>query len=269
MQATLETRNKTLATIYTAICLAVFMFIIFWINFVTPIPPFEGSGEPGIEVNFGVTDEGMGTDYSYNTPSNPENNTSRNTDENNDDGESENNEVITSDVNDNNVVVKPDKKKKQEDKKQTEQQPDQNLQNAFNNFNDKSSDGDKNKNGNQGKPEGGDSKNYNGDNKNGNNGDGDKGKGGYGYKTNLKGRLLLTPPEKITSFTEESIIVVEIEVDKNGKVVNAEVNRSKSTNPKYDVCAKARQAAMKMKFNASPDGTIEQKGTVTFEFKLE
>jgi protein TonB len=267
MEAALEKQNKIYASVSTLLMFILLLLIVFFIKFYTPIPPFPetGIGEIGLEVNFGNTDNGSGTDYSHDL-NNVNNNDQDKKEVTPTDPDNSSNDKVISEDDPNNTYVKNDKPKKDIKKDVTkDQQPDKNVQDAFKNFNDNDhSDGSQDKNGNQGDPNGGDSKSYTGNSPTGNGGN-----GGPGVpKVNLKGRSYL-PPEKITDFSEEGTIVVDIIVDKHGKVTFAEVNRGRSINPNYVLCAKARQAALTTKFNESPDGTLEQKGSITFEFKLK
>lgn len=272
MNAAIERQNRALAGAGT-ILFVVLLMLLFWLyKIITPIPPFPGSGEPGIEVNFGFSDEGMGTVLTEFPPVSDNNN--KNNINNNSETFQEN---YISEDNNESFSVKPDKKpnqnKKNNSQKETDPKPDKDLEDAFKNFsNNSGNDGITNSPGNQGKENGtNNSNNYNGDGFSGNGGKDGPGIGnGPGkVKFNLKGRMLKSPPDKITDFSEEAIIVVDIIVDQTGKVIYAEVNRSKSVNPNYVLSAKARQAAFTTKFNSSPDGTLEQKGTITFEFSLK
>lgn len=246
--------DRAIAGISTAVLIGILIFIAFYITFITPIPPFEESKNEGIEVNLGFANEGMGENFSdapYN-PSNPSPDKS-NPDQSN--PSPQNNQLTADDP------TAPPVKNNPKPPSNT-QNPDQSVLDAFKNFNNNdptnpNSDGNSDKPNNQGKPDGNDSPNYDGD--------GGKGK----FKWSLKDRKLKSPPEKIKNFEEEGQIVVDIIVDKNGKVIWAEANRSLSINPNYLLCAKARQAAFTTQFNPSPDGTLEQKGTITFVFTLK
>jgi TonB family protein len=99
----------------------------------------------------------------------------------------------------------------------------------------------------------------------GNDTPGTNGKGGY----DLAGRMLLKKPDRMTDSEEEGIVVVEIIVDANGKVIKATPGQRGSTTTSSKLYGKARQAALQAKFNPSPDGISEQRGTYTFVFTLE
>lgn len=107
-----------------------------------------------------------------------------------------------------------------------------------------------------------------GDGKDTGHGDKDPGynsKGGY----DLKGRLLLRKPERMSGSQEEGVVVVEIIVDETGKVIKATPGQRGSTTTNSNLYAKARQAALSAKFNSSPEDVKEQRGTYTFVFLLE
>ena len=253
--AKVETQDRAIAGSGTAVVVTLLLLLLFWFKIIPPDPPFEPSLKGGIEVDFGTDPEGMGDQHSM-SPYNPENASSPNNA-----SSSSNDNVITQDdgdtppVNTNPVTQNPTP---------TNPDPtDQNLLNALNNIgNDNptnnNSDGDGNKPGNQGDPNGTNSNNY----------DGTPGEGGKGLQWSLKGRKMKNPPPNISDFEEEGVIVVDIKVNNKGKVTWAEVNRSKSKNPNYVLCSKARQAAFLTKFNESNDSN-EQRGSITFIFTLK
>lgn len=92
-----------------------------------------------------------------------------------------------------------------------------------------------------------------------------KGPGGYGYS--LAGRAIVTPPPVSKDTQEEGTVVVEITVDRTGKVIKAEpTGRGTDTNSPI-LKTKARQAALATRFNVSGEFE-EQKGTITIVFKF-
>lgn len=99
----------------------------------------------------------------------------------------------------------------------------------------------------------------------GTHGHGPGGSGGW----SLKGRTLLTKPERLTDATEEGIVVVDITVDETGKVIAAKAGARGSTTFSQKLYSKAQLAAKQLKFNASPNGATEQHGTYTVIFTLE
>lgn len=91
------------------------------------------------------------------------------------------------------------------------------------------------------------------------------GSGGGKYNVNLKGRALVKPPKLPTDLAEEGKVVVEITVDAEGTVIEANPNGRGTTTSSAMLKAKAKQAALATKFNV--DGKFEeQKGTITIIF---
>lgn len=107
-------------------------------------------------------------------------------------------------------------------------------------------------------------------------GDGDgsgsgPGKGpGFGngkYGVDLKGRAVVKPPKLPSDTKEEGKVVVEITVDSEGNVIEANPNGRGTTTSSVALKAKAKQAALATKFNV--DGKFEeQKGTITIIFSF-
>jgi hypothetical protein len=85
----------------------------------------------------------------------------------------------------------------------------------------------------------------------------------------LNNRKLMHPPSVLTDTKEEGIVVVEIIVDEIGNVIKAIPGQRGSTTISSSLYSKARQEAYQAKFNPSPEGIIEQRGTYIFVFNLE
>lgn len=250
------------------------LIILFLILFLikTPIPPYPPSIIQTVEIDFaggGGLDgtEGMG---------NPKQSSSikamTSTDGNEED-------VLSSKVEDPNIIVKATKKKvklkkvkvKKEEQKtsvQQDPQPSEELRNLISNVKDKL----KNSSGNASNSEG-NGKAGEGDGAGKGTGDGTgigshKGPGkGNGYS--LNGRKLVQRPQLLDNSQEEGTVVVEIIVDETGKVIDATPGQRGSTTTSAYLYTLARQAAKTAKFNSSPDGSKEQRGTYTFVFKLD
>ncbi|MEG0500151.1 MAG: energy transducer TonB [Rikenellaceae bacterium] len=95
------------------------------------------------------------------------------------------------------------------------------------------------------------------------------GGGGNGANFSLTGRKLM---EKSMPDYEERIdgqIVMEIQVDRGGKVTGATFLPKNSTISSRKVIEAVRQAAMKTKFNADQKAAFTQVGTITYILKVE
>jgi hypothetical protein len=269
MDATLENKSKVQATIFSVgIFALLFLFIFFW-KIITPNPPFEIKPVPEIEIGLGM--EGLG------------NTDAGGSGQNDDDiatseeaavspAVSDNTPNIMTDNTEESAVVKTNPNNKNDAKTDAnpvvEPKPNTELLNALaalksKKKHDGKGEGDGNTGGSgtgtqQGVGDG--SSTGHGDNTPGYN-------GGGGY--DLKGRMLVKKPEKMTDSEEEGIVVVEIIVNELGKVIKATPGMRGSTTTSSNLYAKARQAALSVKFNASPSGATEQRGTYTFKFTLE
>jgi TonB family protein len=107
----------------------------------------------------------------------------------------------------------------------------------------------------------------------GTNGPGDFGNGTQpqvtsGYSFNLKGRKLVDRPIINDNDQFEGRIVVEITVNRQGKVVNAVVTRG-STATAGPMVDRALKSARDVSFSGDPEAPEEQFGTITFNFKLK
>jgi len=134
-------------------------------------------------------------------------------------------------------------------------------------------DGNSGHEGNDGRPDGNPNTHGNGGT-GGGEGGGDgtgkgpgKGPGNGGYGFSLSGRSIMTPPVLSKDTKEEGKVVVEITVDKNGKVIKADPNGRGTTTSSPMLKAKARQAALATQFNVSGEFE-EQKGTITIIFSF-
>jgi len=115
--------------------------------------------------------------------------------------------------------------------------------------------------GNQGDPTGSvDSKNR-----------GPGGGRGAGISFSLDGRNViggLAKPEY--AVNDYGDVVVTITVNKDGEVINAVPGAKGTTTTNSTLWEAARKAALTAKFNkaTSPDAPVQQKGTITYKFKL-
>lgn len=276
-----QQKNKIRAGIITILIYAFLIIVMLWIHFRTPIPPYpEGGGGPGmgIEVNLGMDDAGMGepVDNALNPASAQAENISR-----------ENDDILTSEDEESETITEIPEKKKQkskepqkDDSKKTQKE---NIvinepvlnQKALFPAQPKNNEGNTGTPGQQGNKNGrSDSPLFTGE------GDGSGGGTGGGAGTgigadigdgisfSLDGRrpsFLKKPEYKGQS---EGKVVVEITVDKNGKVTSARPGVAGSTILDEDLLQVAREAALQSKFTPKPDATV-QKGKITYRFMLQ
>ncbi len=98
-------------------------------------------------------------------------------------------------------------------------------------------------------------------------GPGSGGGSGGGFGADLRGRTVLKRPKLPSDTQEEGKVVVEIIVDANGNVIEANPNGRGTTTSNTALKQKAKQAAMETKFNV--DGKYEeQRGTITIVFSF-
>lgn len=91
--------------------------------------------------------------------------------------------------------------------------------------------------------------------------------GAIGY--NLPGRSLVGAPTLDDAVTEEGRVVLDVYVDKHGKVVSTKRNYTLSNTSSDYLFGLAEKSAKTAKFNANPEaGPTLQKGKMTFNFRL-
>lgn len=115
-------------------------------------------------------------------------------------------------------------------------------------------------NGDQGKPNG----NPNSDSYTGNGG---TGKSGVSIRSGLTGRRFKSLPKFEDDFNENAKVAVDIVVNKDGKVMSANINPKGTTTVNSNIRNIARQKALQLKLNESSAET--QSGTIVFDFKLK
>jgi hypothetical protein len=276
-----ESKNQIISGAITLIIfLFLLLFLIFY-NMITPNPPFpESTGGGGQELAFGTMNMGNG-DIEYGSLGNvndviskPKEEENLLTDEN---GESINLKTEKEEkINENSTVITPVLPSEIIPEK-TEAQK---LAEKFKKNTGKNSGGIGNNEtaGENGSPNGNPFKNGTGgegsgnDNGNGNgNGPGSGiGKGGFGrgIGVDLKGRAVVKPPKLPSDTKEEGKVVVEITVDSEGNVIEANPNGRGTTTSSALLKAKAKHAALATKFNV--DGKFEeQQGTITIVFSFD
>ena len=67
---------------------------------------------------------------------------------------------------------------------------------------------------------------------------------------------------------ESGVVVVKIEVNQQGKVINAVAGVKGTTNTASCLLEPARRAALATKFNSDAEAPVKQVGTIIYEFKL-
>lgn len=250
--------------------MAVMAFLCYIIVFTNPPPPEMGTG--GILVNYGTTDQGMGTDYmSTEEPSKAEHpNHSQPTKVNKAEptpqkavAEQNDKKIVTQNTEDAPVV---NNAKKVTNKTVSTEQPTRPAKPTVNqnalykgktNNASGTGDGTTNTPGNQGSPNGSNlSNNYNG-----------TGSGNGGLA--LKNRSWVYKPSVEGSNRIPGYIVVEIHVDKQGNVVSATAGAKGTTITDYSLFTACENKAKTAKFNASENAPDVQVGYMTFIFKVQ
>jgi colicin import membrane protein len=134
------------------------------------------------------------------------------------------------------------------------------LANAKNSGTNSTSEGIAGGQGNQGDPNGSvDSKNR---------GEGG-GTGNKGVSYDLQGRGFQKLPPPKYDYQGEGRVVVEVSVDRLGKVIQAVPGTKGSTTLDEYLLKVAKDAAMEARFEVKPDAPVVQKGTITYIFILK
>ena len=99
-------------------------------------------------------------------------------------------------------------------------------------------------------------------------GDG-SGLGDKGISYDLGGRGFQSLPAPRYEYQVEGRVVVEVSVDREGRVTQATPGFKGSTTLDENLLKVAREAAMKARFDQKPDAPLIQKGTITYNFILK
>lgn len=99
-------------------------------------------------------------------------------------------------------------------------------------------------------------------------GDG-SGLGDKGISYDLEGRGFQTLPSPKYDYQGEGRVVVEVSVDRSGRVIQAVSGTKGSTTLDEYLLKVAKDAAMLARFEAKPDAPVIQKGTITYNFILK
>lgn len=242
---------------------ALVLFVLFIWDIITPIPPFPES-PIALELEMGMMDlgtnsEGFGSvdNHGMGEGTGDQSNAAPVSG-----GEpQQNNDYVTS--TDPSTQINTSSSDNPETRATPDPKPDSELDNALDLFkknpgSGSGGDGNANQAGDLGDPNGHpDGGRFNG------------GGPGKGAGFSLKGRKMLRAPDRVSDSQEEGIVVVAIVVNADGKVIKAEPGEPGSTTSNAMLYMKARQAAMTARFNPSPEGVAEQRGTITFKFVLQ
>ena len=245
-----EKKDKGIAVAGTILFHALAVLILFLMAFRTPLPL---PGEEGVEVDLGMMDQGMGN-IQPEKPAIPMAAQPQQTNKNEED-------IVTQNDDEAPAIEKPKNTKPKQEKPAEEPKPTVNQRALFkgnNNPQSGGSEGITGQPGDQGNPNGlAGIKKY----------DGQGGKGnGTGYDLGGRGAKSLHRPND--DFSEEGIVVVDIWVNRQGKVTRAEVATKGTTVINSDMRQKATQAALRSSFAADPNAPEEQHGTITYTFVI-
>jgi len=248
----------------TVIFHTIILLLLIFLGFTTELPL---PGEEGVEVSLGSSVEGMGRIQPLkpdviekSTPPPPQE-------------KKEEEEIVTQDIESAPAIetkkeekkpeTKPEETKEKPEEKVEEKKPEVNPNALYKGKssepNKTESEGITGKEGDQGKPEGTiDAKQY-------------LGKGGFGdgLSYSLAGRTPKYLPKPSSNFRENGTVVVQITVNKYGKVVKAIAIDKGSNTTDLSLRKLAEQAAMKAVFNAKTDAAELQRGTITYHFVVK
>jgi len=252
-------RDKYKGIFGTVVFHAALLLILILLGLSTSLPL---PGEEGVEVNLGNSDEGIGnvqpektSEAMIMTAPQPKQETE------------DNEEIVTQDTEDAPVIIKNELKKKKteqvKDKAPVNEEPKVNPAALYKGKSKKTgesgSQGITGNEGDQGNPNGTiDSENYQG-----------QGGSGDGLSYSLAGRSPKYLPKPSSHFTENGTVVVQISVDKYGKVTKAIAIDKGSNTTDATLRSLAEQAARLAIFNANPGAAEVQRGTITYHFVVK
>lgn len=84
----------------------------------------------------------------------------------------------------------------------------------------------------------------------------------------LGGRRALNKEKFVQDCNESGIVVVRIEVNRNGRVIRAVPGIKGTTNNAACLTEPAKRAALATRFNSDPEAPAVQVGTIIYDFKL-
>lgn len=274
-------KSRSLALTGTLLFHGVLLAFLFLWVIVTPLPPYPDTGSPGLEVNLGFSDDGMGEiqpelsgESSQNTeqeavslpqPKLPPRASEKLITQNEEEAPEAESPKET--------AVKNETRESSESKEETVNKPRQvNARAIYGGKKGQSkggNEGETGKPGDQGEKDGSRDSKYHGPGggKGDTSGEGN-GERGKGISYSLSGRKPQSLPVPKSNLQEEGRVVVEITVDPDGKVIAAKPGIKGSTTTNPALLEIARKAALSARFSASGDSPEEQKGTITYNFIL-
>lgn len=293
----IEKRNQALSAFVSIGFHTILILLMFYWTLHTPIPPYPegGGGEgSGLEINLGTSETGFGTiqPEEINIPKEEEVKSKPVV-------SSAPERILTQDVEEEDAIEASPKKETKKPKpnvtptpevkkpvqtatveKPVEKKPVVNP-NAL--YKPRTySQGNTQGSGDQGKPGGSPTApTYTGQGRGGSGGEGagggsggGKGTGigqgsGPGYSFKLDGRSILSLPKPEYTNQVEGDVVVEVTVDKDGKVIQANPGYRGSTTLDENLLQLAKKAALSARFDRNPNAPAVQKGTITYKFRLQ
>jgi TonB family protein len=255
----IQDKNSRKGLIGTVLFHLLLLLLFLFVGMAYPDPP---PPEEGITINFGTSDEGMGEEQPENPSETSENIEQENTETTTAASNVAEEQVITQNTTETINVNASENTTQESETVVEEESTSQNLSEALNAFNNNSSSTNANE-GETGNP--GDQGSLDGDPNSPNHNGGPVGKG---VTYSLAGRSLMSTPKIDDNSQEQGKVVVDIVVDKTGKVIKATPGGRGSTTTSPLLYKKALEAALKTKFNAKPDLVGDQKGQMTFVFIL-
>jgi TonB family protein len=264
-----EQNNYPKAFLATGIVLAVAAALCWFIVFQNPPVQVDGTG--GILVNYGTTDEGSGKEYlSTEQPSQaekvnhtqPDKVTEQQPTEQKTQVDNSPEKVVTQNTEDAAAVATETKKTTTQQVVTTPVKPvkkevvNQNaLYKGATNKGTGAGDGTTATPGNQGSPTGSAlSNNY--------------GPGGSGTGLNMPNWSFVSTPDVANRNRVPGRVVVDFTVDQNGNVIQADWNQRKSK-AELELCQECVEAIKSSKFKSSTAASGNQKGEMTFVFKVD
>jgi protein TonB len=249
--------------------LLLFVFLAAW-TIPNPPPP----GPPGVEINIGFVDEGMGDILDQNIPTQEEITEQEMQEEVKPEDIVQDQEVVTSDVESPVAAEKKDEIKKEEvkvkEEKKTEKKAEADTKNLFPNKNQNTvSNGNTDKKGDQGNPDGTpDSRNL----YPGNPGGGGGGGNGTGASLDLPGWKFEKNPNRPDPTSEFGYVSFEFYVDGDGEVIPGTIKKIGGANftPSEDNFYKRQlqeEVSFEPKSNTRP--AARTRGTYRFQIKTK